>query len=128
MNRRSLLGKLAQLPAVAAVAVVPLKAEAPDHVWHAADGRVIPYRELTDNHLLNIERMLRGDGLRGTQWLDDESIGEGHGAKGAEHRAILAEVTRRGLATRPAFERPDPLLAGDDLWWMPQDDWSPGSW
>ena len=119
MDRRSFLAKLAGVPVlVAAGAALPADASAAaERRWTTATGALIPYGQLTDDHLLNIERMLRGDGAQTYRRANRES----------EHRAIVAEVARRGLVTLPALERED-LSFTDWEAWSPQDDRSLGSW
>lgn len=90
MNRRSLLGKIAALPLVGLVQV-PASVDKTQHaVWTTADGRQIPFTQLTDNHLLNVERVLRGD-----SWMrynrEDKDV---------QHARALGEIVRRGLRTK----------------------------
>jgi hypothetical protein len=50
-------------------------------IWVTEDGRHIPLTKLTDEHLLAIQDMLRGDVTRWGRWIGQ----------------VDAEITRRGL-------------------------------
>lgn len=114
-TRRSFLAGLVASPvALAAFPGIPV-----EYVWRTATGEMIPISKLGDNHLLNIERMLRGDGAQGWYWPADEPIGEGRLTKREEHKLILKEVVRRGLVTREALPRRD---NDDDFLWIDLDE------
>src|SRR3954468_23705437 len=90
MDRRTLLSKI-----VPAVLVSPGLVLVKPGVWQwrTAKGEFIPINKIEDSHLLNIERMLRGDGRQEYDLPGKEDA----------HIRILQEVAARRLRTKPAI-------------------------
>lgn len=103
LSRRSLLGVLALVP------IATKLGPRSEYVWRTAEGEEIQIKALEDGHLLNIERMLRGDGRQSYEQPNRDTA----------HVMIIQEVARRGLRTRPALwatrgSRQD--VGDDDIW------------
>lgn len=116
LTRRGLFGSLVPV-SVAAIVLPSMTIPAHDEwVWRTAAGEDLRLPDIKDSHLLNIERMLRGDGR---QLYEKENAAEAH-------VIIIQEIARRGLRTRQAvkpsyYEHVD--VGDDDMWGVDQDGW-----
>lgn len=67
------------------------------YVWEMADGRLIPYVQMEEEHLLNSLRAVRGGCVAGKETHVED--------------ALLYEVKRRGLEPLPDFSSPQEAAA-----------------
>jgi hypothetical protein len=113
VNRRELLTRALAIPGVALIAPAISKLEPttvpvgnhrhvqwwsmPEATWVTAEGEHIVVSQLKDDHLLNTERMLRGESLSSRmteRYWDNARVWL---------PLMRAEMKRRGLAAKPRW-------------------------
>ena len=80
-------------------------------IWTTEDGKEIPYAELEDSHILNIERFVRRRADEGVQTMGgdpadidsmwEETIEGDEVFEYFDYRGIMKEITNRKLTPLP---------------------------